>query len=247
MFTVVVLSLLYVGSANMYATKDFSKNVKKVIEDKERRKEVASEIESIRVIQAEMEEELTEQVLTFQAHYDSEKLDRKVLTRFFDDVELLYAEYYRNTAKDRHDIAQILTDTEWNQLVKRYQGEHEVVLKARKGREKLLEKEIDKFRDAISDADPDPEALRKANVILDRSQLSFLSFYEASNAINFVDNANLCKRSGTLDELNAVYDDWNVARSELYTDVVNDGLELSETFTDAEWQIIIEALKSKFK
>lgn len=246
MLTVVVLSLLYVGSANMYATADFEKDIKKIIKVKSREEQVLKEIASSQRTQEEMEAELGGKVVEFQSHYDDENITKEVLIEFFEDIKVLYTNYYRNGIKDRQAIASALTADEWNAIVKKYRGDYEKILKARTRRFHLLDKEMTKVRAAINESVDDPARNEEAMNYLDEAQKAFNAFYEASNQINFIENETLRTQSSSDEELKNVFNSWDTARAALYSDVIDQTSLLSDLYSLDEWEIIRNKLRSKF-
>lgn len=247
MLTVVVLSLLYVGSANMYATTDFERDIKKIIKDKSREEQVLKEIKSSQRTQEEMEAELGGKLIEFQSHYDKENISEDVVVDFFEGIKILYAEYYRNGINDRQGIAEALTSEEWNAVVEKYKDDHDKILKARTRRFDLLDKEISKVRASIIETVDDSKRSEQAMVYLDEAQKAINEFYEASNQINFIENETLRTQSSPDEELQQVYQSWNTARAALYTDVIHQMSLLSDLYSIDEWNLILSKLKSKFE
>lgn len=247
MLTVVVLSLLYIGSANMYTTEDFERSIKKMIKNKDRESEVLAEIKSIQRSQASMETELSDKVLLFQSHYNNENVTEEVMTDFFQDIKMLYTEYYQNGTKDRLNVASVLTAGEWSQIVDKYKKEHGNILNARERRFKLLDKEMGKIREAIKESVPDDDNLKKAMALMDNNQAAFNRFYKASNAVNFIDSEILRSQTSTQEELDLVYSNWNDERAILYSTVIKESVGLYKLYSDAQWQEIIDNLRSKFE
>lgn len=246
MLTVVVLSLLYVGSANIYTTSDFKKNVKKIVDNKAREKAIVLELKEFKKEQQIFENTLNSHTGTFQKYYDDKVLTEEVFRDFFDDIKESYVSYYENRLDNRRGIIDNLSDSEWDEIVSKYEKGHEEILKARKRRFKLLDKEIKNINDAIQESVSDSVRIGKSKALVGNIREAFHAFYIASNDINFVDNSVLKNKNSTDEEILVVYDQWNTARSELYSIVIASTMTLTKVFTNDEWEIIMNNLRGKF-
>jgi arsenate reductase-like glutaredoxin family protein len=246
MLTVVVLSLLYVGSSNIYTTTEFKKSVKKYVKDRKREKAIIYELKDFKKEQQGFEKTLNGHTATFQKYYDDKVLNEEVIVDFFERIKTSYVGYYEERLDNREAISKQLTPEEWSSIVNRYDKGLDELLKARERRFKLLDKEIKSINDAIEESISDTLRVAESKILVNDIREAFHGFYEASNSINFIDSDILKNRESTSEEILTVYDEWNVARSSLYSVVIASTMTLTKQYSKEEWEIIMNNLRGKF-
>ena len=106
--------------------------------------------------------------------------------------------------------------------------------------------EIKSINDAIEESISDTLRVAESKILVNDIREAFHGFYEASNSINFIDSDILKNRESTSEEILTVYDEWNVARSSLYSVVIASTMTLTKQYSKEEWEIIMNNLRGKF-
>lgn len=246
MLRVIVLSLIYVGSANMFTDSNFKRTIKKAVTDKSRKTEVTNKVNDYNASQAAFEKSLNIKVGEFQVMYDGDNVTQAGMIEYFDEVEDMYTDYYHGLVDQRIEIAGLLNVGEWTALQVRLKKKHSDILRARKKRKQLLEDEIVKVKTAFQSIEKDSSDYLKIEKSVDKIQDAFFDFYEASDNINFVDNNVLNSQSSTKEQVQSVYDQWGKDRVLFYDRLIAETERMSLFLSDEEWDLFIKDLKGKF-
>ncbi|MGL1886430.1 MAG: hypothetical protein OCD76_07940 [Reichenbachiella sp.] len=246
MLRVIILSLLYLGSANMYVDAEFEKATKKVVKDKAQMKKILKAAAKFEKEQKAFNKKIEKQVGNFQDMYDEDLVSKEGLEEYFENVKFIYSEYYKEGIDDQLAIKALFSDREWNELVKIYQTNHGMILDAREKRNQLLVDEINKVKKSMIASIDDSKRQEIVVASLDTAIVVFHDFYKASNKINFIDNPILSSRVSTTTDVKAVYADWDKDRAIFYDRLSVVISDMSKNVHEGEWDGVLEALASEF-
>ncbi|MFY0628175.1 MAG: hypothetical protein JXR07_17890 [Reichenbachiella sp.] len=246
MLRVIVLSLMYIGSANMFTENDFKRTLKKAIKDKGKESSVLKKVDGYSKTQAAYEKSLMMKLGEFQVMYDADNVTQAGMIEYFDEVEEMYENYYTSVVNQRVELASLLSTAEWTAIQVRYKKQHKEIRNARKKRVNLLESEIAKVKKSFATIEQDSLQLAKIDRSVDEIKLAFNLFYDASNKLNFVDNKVLFDQNSTKEEIETVYHHWDNVRAAFYDQLILETEEMSVYLTEDEWNLFIKDLKGKF-
>ncbi len=247
MLRVIILSLLYIGSANVHSSGDYKRIIKKAVKNKDRQSAIISKIEEFRSPQVAFENEIEAQIGVFQDIYDNDNLSHDRMDEYFDEIEQMYTQYYLKRVDARMELADFLTEKEWDKIYGLYKKNHGKIQEARRNRFAYLDAEVAQINEAFDASIENQEDLVLVKESVENIRLIFHKFYTDSNNINFVDNPVLGNQSSTKEEVQGVFDQWDKDRAQFYGDLINETRKMSDYLDNQEWDSFLEQLKKEFE
>jgi hypothetical protein len=232
------------NNEQVFIVNELEKGVKKYVVDKDRKKEILAVTKAT-----------TDTIETFNKHRKNQEKEFRSMNRNRNSTRADFEKYFGDRAKERLDIQMIMIENRLRMYEKIKQDEWNSIIETEKeARQKMIDKLNKKIAkgNIISPFTGMEKAIdqsianeiTKAELIetLDSFKSTHQSWVEKANDFSALDNEVLAKRDATREELVKEIMELNRFRMEMFSDIVDFRLSVSEKTNKEEWEALIEEL-----
>lgn len=233
------------GSFELFFIHDFEKGVKEIVVEKDRKKEILSDIKEVKSVAKEFEKLRKAEFKDFKELNTSRTASADDFMIFFTELQLQRVTHQSNISEFRVAINKKLEQPEWNSILAfSKKSIEEEIAKAQKKKEKKKDKPkqkpFEKTRETLTEVITDSE---KENIIIAQLDELVNDMDKLQKDVNrmFADHEDILSQKDALKiDLQSISKGVNKVRKEFYDELTSFHFVLKENTNDEEWITIIK-------
>ncbi len=239
--------LFFGGAAELFFVDDIEKGVKKYVQEKERKKDILSELKQAKKISKAFEKDRKSDYKRFKKLYADKTTTTKQLESFFEELQNSRTGYQNEIVEKRLHIYEKIKPEEWVQIISESQ------IKAEKRIAKINKKEAKrdnyfaKTRSQITLGISNIELKTRLLNEIDQIENSIKSLEDYLLSVNTIKNEILADKDSDKKELMKIVIEENSIRAILVKELIDLHSAANEGCTDNEWNKIMKTLSKEFQ
>jgi len=249
--TLALFALLFgSGSFELFFIHDFEKGVKEIVLDKDRKKEILSDIKKAKSVAKDYEKHRKEEFKAFKELNASRTASAEDFMKFFDEIQNQRVAHQSTISDFRVEVNKKLEQSEWNSILEFSKKSVEKKLstakkKSEKKKEKSKEKPFENTRETLTEVITDSGKEKNIIVQLDELVSDMDKLQTGINGI-FVNHKDIIgQKDASKSDLEILSKSINKVRKEFYDELTSFHFALKENTNDEEWNTIIKTFNKE--
>jgi len=249
--TLALLTLLFgSGSFELFFVHDFEKGVKEIVLDKDRKKEILSDIKEVKSVAKEYEKLRKAEFKEFKELNNSRTASADDFMKFFTEIQTQRVAHQSSISDFRVEINKKLEQSEWDSILAfSTKSIEEEIAKAQKKSEKKKdkpkEKPFENTRETLTEVITDSEKEKNIIVQLDELVNDMDKLQKDVNGM-FADHKDIfSQKDASKSDLQTLSKSVNNIRKEFYDELTSFHFALKENTNDEEWNTIIKTFNKE--
>ena len=243
--TIILLNLLFFGGIQEYFLLDkLEKGVKSYVEDKDRRKEILTDLKTSKAIIKSFNKERKSKLKVFKEMNLDRNTRRQDAEKYFQDRQAELIQFQKKIIMERLTIIEKFSQEEWDNILA-FSAEE-----AKSRISKEIKKAKDPFNsviDQINKSITDSKRQDQAISILEEFKNKFDAITSKVSSMNASDNKILQNRNSTFDDLEAMSKETNALQKVAINAFIDLHFEMKEVTNESEWDKIIKEFNKIIK
>ena len=243
LITTLVILLFFGGAQQNFLIDNLEKGIKKVIDDKDRKKEILAELKDAKSVIKAFNKAGKASRKEFKAMSADRETSRKALEEIQEVLREKRQAMQHESIEARLSLVPKITEEEWGKIID-LSNVHVAKQKAKaeKKSEKKPKDDFRKVRTAIEDSIQDPGTRSEMTAMLE----SFIEQYEAMNerrrSLNVADNELVGKQDASREELQGMFGEMNALRDDVFRTFLDYRFKAKALLSAEEWDPIAKEL-----
>lgn len=242
--TIALISILFFGgSLSLFLVEDFDKGIKKYVVEKERRKELLSELKDVKKTLKEMNKEQGDYIKTLKKLNANRNTTTADFMEYQDKLLVQGVKIQDMTIDSRLQLIKKITQEEWDQIMAMsattvQKAKDKLEAKREKGK---VKDPFQKFESEVEKTVSNTENKDKILSILETYKMDLNMLNEKIASRNVIDNPAFKNKEAGRDDLKKIADEVNAIKVKAFEAMVDFHFTIKEQTTEKEWDKIIKA------
>ena len=236
--TIALLNLLFFGGIQEYFLLDkLEKGVKSYVEDKDRRKEILTDLKTSKAIIKSFNKERKSKLKVFKEMNLDRNTRRQDAEKYFQDRQAELIQFQKKIIMERLTIIEKFSQEEWDNILafSAEEAESRMSKEIKKAKDPF-NSVIDQINKSITDSKRQDQAIS----ILEEFKNKFDAITLKVSSLNASDNKILQNRNSTFDDLEAMTKETNALQKVAINAFIDLHFEMKEVTNESEWDKIIK-------
>ena len=233
------------GPGEIFLVPDVDKKIKKIIVEKERKKEALALFRTTKKRISKYNKALNKKNKPLKKEKYRASLSDSDIEQFFQESFEERKRIQGNLIEQRLKIREVMSEEEWNKFIEMSLQEiidkDKKIQKAEDKRDKADEKLLSKIRSSLQKAIADPDHKEKALADFADFEKIVINLFDEDNALTLENNPTVQSYNVTREELQNIYGKLNNARNQLYSSFFVMKDTMTGYLTDDEWNAVTKA------
>ena len=242
--TITLITILFFGGPQQYFfVNDADKAVKKVIEDKELKKELTADIKEMKAIYKEFNKTTKATFKEFKALNVDRTATSADMQGYFDALMVERKTMQEASVDGRLATLEKVNDDQWNAIVEFSQQEaQKAIEKAEKKAAKKPQDGFEKVRSTVEKQIADEAKRTQALEAVDNFSEDFNGMQREFEALNSAESEMVTNKYATRDEIMILVGDMNEIRTNLFAEYLAFRQAINESTNQEEWDKVIKEI-----